>query len=168
MTLFIEKMLIFNMCRRGLMPNLIKKSSTVSNLYLSIVLQHQLSRFLEHELNLIQFVKQNQEMGESQWEIEKRDCFCNLDNKPDWKNVVINNLAFHTIFVSLLVGINVKKSYCLLENSIVKKFTCFFIKIVRNLYNRTLIKKVLISFFFFQTTFFASVWERGLVVVFKI
>ena len=32
MTWFIEKMLIFNICRHGLMPNLIKKSWTVSNL----------------------------------------------------------------------------------------------------------------------------------------
>ena len=31
MTWFIEKMLIFNTCRRGWMPNLIKKSWTVSN-----------------------------------------------------------------------------------------------------------------------------------------
>ena len=31
MTRFSEKMLIFNICRRGLMPNLIKKSWTVSS-----------------------------------------------------------------------------------------------------------------------------------------
>ena len=31
MTWFIEKMLIFNICRHGLMPNLIKKSWTVSS-----------------------------------------------------------------------------------------------------------------------------------------
>ena len=31
MTRFSEKMLIFNICRRGLMPNLIKKSWTVFN-----------------------------------------------------------------------------------------------------------------------------------------
>ena len=64
------------------------------------MLQHQLSRFLEHELNLIQFVKQNQEMGKSQWE----------EKFPDWKNIVINNLAFHTNFISLLVGISVRIS----------------------------------------------------------
>ena len=34
MTWFSEKMLIFNMCRHGLMPNLIKKSWTVSTLKL--------------------------------------------------------------------------------------------------------------------------------------
>ena len=33
MTWFSEKMLIFNICRRGLMPNLIKKSWTVSSLH---------------------------------------------------------------------------------------------------------------------------------------
>ena len=37
MTWFGEKMLIFNKCRRGLMPNLIKKSWTVSTLKLGAV-----------------------------------------------------------------------------------------------------------------------------------
>ena len=34
-------------------------------------------------MNLIQFVKQNQEMGKSQWE----------EKFPDWKNIVIKNIS---------------------------------------------------------------------------
>ena len=37
MTWLSEKMLTFNICRRGLMPNLIKKSWTVSNQYASLL-----------------------------------------------------------------------------------------------------------------------------------